>query len=298
MGASLSFRADGTFTIVQFTDLHWTDGGKKDRRTRELMERVLEAERPDLIVFTGDVVDSLRCRDPYRSYREALAVAEESGVPWAATFGNHDCEGETDKLRMMGVQTAMRGSIAEPGPEGIAGVGNAVVRVAGEGSAEFAALFLLDSGGYSPFPNVPGYDWIRQDQIAWFREQSALLRNANGGRPPASLVFQHIPLPEYRDVWNTSDCEGRRFEKVQSPRLNSGFFAEMVRVGGVLLHGIRLCYGRATGYNTYGRWGFSRGARIIRLRQNEPGFESWLRLAGGKVIHVPRHHRPNGFSRA
>ncbi len=59
MSRQLSFRPDGTFTIVQFTDLHWKNGEPEDHRTRALMELTLDAEKPDLVVFTGDVIYTL-----------------------------------------------------------------------------------------------------------------------------------------------------------------------------------------------------------------------------------------------
>ena len=46
MKGSLRFRADGSFTIVQFTDLHFENGGEEDHYTATLMAQVLEAERP------------------------------------------------------------------------------------------------------------------------------------------------------------------------------------------------------------------------------------------------------------
>ena len=49
------------------------------------------------------------------------------------------------------------------------------------------------------------------------------------------------------------------------------------------LFGIRLCYGRASGYNTYGKEGFNHGARVIRLTKGERQFESWLRLDDGSI---------------
>jgi hypothetical protein len=58
------------------------------------------------------------------------------------------------------------------------------------------------------------------------------------------------------------------------------------------LHGIKLCYGRATGYNTYGKEGFPRGVRIIRLWQGEYSFETWLRLEDGSVISQQPEHLP------
>jgi len=313
MGSNLRFRSDGTFTILQFTDLHWTSGGEKDRRTRVLMERIIAEEGPDLIALTGDVIDSLRCEDPVRSFREAVSAAERSGIPWAAIFGNHDSEGEVSREKLMSVQRQLAGSIAEPGPNGVSGVGNFVARIEDVGGRTEAALYFLDSGSYSELPSVGGYGWIRDDQIGWYREQAGLLRESNGGIPVPSLLFQHIPLPEYREAWNTRVCFGRRYERVQSPKINSGMFAALVETGGVSgvfcghdhindftgeLHGIRLCYGRATGYNTYGRWFFRRGARVIRLRLGEPGFSTWLRLADGTKVDQPRRHSPNWFSRA
>ena len=44
------------------------------------------------------------------------------------------------------------------------------------------------------------------------------------------------------------------------------------------LHGIRLCYGRATGYNAYPSADLARGVRIIQLTEGVRGFETWLRL--------------------
>ncbi|WP_338131140.1 metallophosphoesterase family protein [Cohnella rhizosphaerae] len=137
----------------------------------------------------------------------------------------------------------------------------------------------MDSGSYSELERIPGYDWIRESQIDWFREKASALP-AKGAPPLPSLVFFHIPLPEYKEVWRTRRCDGRRFEDISCPKLNSGLFAALVEAGGVLgtfcghdhindfegtLHGIRLTYGRSTGYHTYGRLGFKRGGKSDRI---------------------------------
>jgi len=313
MGKKLRFRADGTFTIVQFTDLHWNNGEADDLKTRGLMERVLAAEQPDLIVFSGDVIDSLRCKNPQRSFGEAVAVAEKSGVPWAAIFGNHDSEGNVvTREQLMKVQTALDGCVAEAGPKEIDGVGNFVIRVIGANDRTAAALYFFDSGSYSALTYAPGYDWIHGNQVEWYRNQSRLLQNMHGGKSVPGLAFFHIPLPEYREVWERHICYGRRFEKVCCPPLNSGLFAAMIEEGGVMgtfcghdhtndftgmLRGIRLCYGRATGYQTYGRWFYSRGARVIRLQEGG-SFDTWIRLAGGKKLLQGRKHSPRVWSRS
>jgi hypothetical protein len=125
----------------------------------------------------------------------------------------------------------------------------------------------------------------------------------------SAFAFFHIPLPEYQEVWDAGVCYGHRFEAVCCPRVNSGLFAAMVEMGDVIgtfvghdhvndywgiRHGIRLCYGRASGYNTYGRERFQRGARIIQMRRGTRQFLSWLRLDDGSVIPDQPVHYPTG----
>src|SRR5207245_794296 len=60
---SLRFRRNGTFTIVQLTDVHWSNGEGADHRTRALIHEVLKAERADLVALTGDIVSGAAAHD-------------------------------------------------------------------------------------------------------------------------------------------------------------------------------------------------------------------------------------------
>lgn len=309
MGKSLSFREDGTFKIVQFTDIHWTLGEARDIRTRQLMEQVLDAEQPDLAFYTGDIIYSKSCADPRVSAREAVKPALDRSLPWAVVFGNHDTEAGIDRQELMDVFCSFGGCLSEPGPAEISGVGNFVLEVASASSGQPAALLYgLDSGSYSPLSarGVDGYDWIRQDQINWYRNVSASY-TAKYGAPLPALAYFHIPLPEYADMWDNSPCYGSRDENVCAPVLNSGLFASLAEMGDVMgtfvghdhvndywgeWHGIRLCYGRQTGYNTYGWEDQPRGARIVRLYEGEQRFDTWLRLDGGEVVKEQPLHAP------
>lgn len=308
MSAPLIFRPDGTFTIVQFTDLHVTDLGEADRQTADLMRRVLDAERPDLAALTGDVIYSWDSPDPAAALRLALAPLAERRVPWAMVFGNHDDEKGITKTAMISLQRTVPGCLTEAGPEDVPGVGNFVLSVAGT-SGPGASLYFLDSGTYAANPEGgKDYAWIAPEQIAWYRREAAR-RRGPGPVPLPALAFFHIPLPEYDDVWEIRPCRGFKYEAVCCPKRNSGFFAALKEGGDVLgtfvghdhindydgdLDGIRLCYGRGTGYNTYGRDGFPRGARVIRLRQGVRAFESWLRLDDGSVVTEQPLHPPAG----
>ncbi|NHN35201.1 metallophosphoesterase family protein [Paenibacillus agricola] len=302
MSKTLKFRADGSFTIVQFTDMHWKLGDGLDQQTRRLMDMILSAEQPDLAILTGDVIQSGQCLNGRpEAYAQAVQILEEHGVPWAAVFGNHDKEYGVTGEELMEVQRNCPHCLTEAGPGGVSGLGNFMLRIGGPGgSSTSAVLYLLDSHEMAPSP-VTGYDWIKQDQIEWYTEQSAKLEQEFGRSVP-SLAFFHIPLPEYNTVWNEQECCGSRLEKVACPPLNSGFFTAALERGDITgmfaghdhvndycgeLHGIRLCYGRATGYNTYPRNGTARGARMIRLLEGERKFQTWIRLDDGTVIGDP-----------
>ncbi|SEO52110.1 metallophosphoesterase family protein [Paenibacillus sp. OV219] len=306
---SLSFRNDGTFKIVQFTDLHWSSGALLDMRTHALMQEVLQEEKPDLVVFTGDIVYANYSEDPKRSFLEAVSCVESAQIPWAAVYGNHDTEKGVTREELMELQMECDYCLSEPGPEEIFGVGNFVLPVLGSDGETAFALYFLDSGSNAP-ASVGGYDWIRPSQISWYMQNSNRYA-ADYGEPLPSLAFFHIPIPEYKQVWDEEICCGVKYEDFMPPLINSGFGAAMLEQKDMLgtfaghdhindfygdWYGIRLCYGRGSGYNAYGMAGFARGARIVQLREGVRDFETWIRLEGNIVereqpIHVPEKDR-------
>ncbi|ULO04721.1 metallophosphoesterase family protein [Paenibacillus sp. 19GGS1-52] len=315
MKSKLSFQKDGSFTIVQFTDLHWMDGRAEDQRTRELMERVLEAEQPDLVIFTGDLIytgpvpkGEKECENPRQAFSNAVAAVEESGVPWAFVFGNHDTEKGVTYSELMQIALEHPHCLAEVGPKELAGSSNYSLEIEGTDNRTGALLYMLDTGAYSGLEQIPGYNWVRMSQINWLREQSAVLNPGTGQDKLPALAFFHIPLPEYAEMWATQICYGQKLEQVCAPVLNSGLFTALLEMGDVVgtfcghdhindftgsLHGIRLSYGRATGYNTYGREGFMRGARVIRLTQGDKEFDTWIRLEDGSLLLEQPIHTPD-----
>ncbi|GIN70771.1 phosphohydrolase [Bacillus sp. J14TS2] len=316
MDKSLTFRDDGTFMIVQFTDVEFIDefdydpdSPQMDKETRSLMEMVIREERPDLIVFTGDLIASARTKDPIQSFRRAVAVAEDYQVPWAAVFGNHDSEGSATRKQLHKVQLEHEYCVAKEDPPGISGAGNYALTIMNDQQEVASALYFLDSGDYSRFG---GYDWIRRDQINWYVETSQAFTEKNGGNPLPALAFFHIPLPEYNEAWENQVCYGHRLDgKCHTPMVNSGFFSAMVEMGDVMgtfvghdhandfcstLHGIQLCYGRATKYVSYidneRNDYFPTGARVIQLKAGKHEFDTWIRENDGSVVHEQPVHDP------
>lgn len=302
----LMFNDDKRFKIVQFTDIHWQNGQPIDQQSGDLMDSIAQAESPDLIVLTGDMLSGGACNDAVKSLQQIIEIIERSGKPWSAVFGNHDDEGTASRQELMAAMQESELSIIEPGPEDVPGVGNFVLPIHSLDKSDPAALlYFIDSGSYAP-TDIGGYDWIRRGQIEWYLSESARYTELVGSQLPA-LAFFHIPIPEYHEVWDFHTCYGVKYEDVCAPKVNSGFFAALHEAGDVMgtfvghehindfwgeLHGIRLCYGRTTGFNSYGRDGFPRGARVIELIEGERHFETWLHLENGIIERDQIEHKP------
>lgn len=303
MGKELRFRQDGTFKIVQFTDVHMADGSEKDFRTMEGMTRILDMEKPDLVVFTGDMTYG---EENEKLLRMALKPVNEAGIPWAAVFGNHDAELGSGKEALLKVMQESSLCLTEAGEPEVSGVGNYCLMVKGyESDKPSWIMYFLDSGDYNKNKAVEGYDYIKRDQIEWYMRKSREFSSRYGKLP--ALSFFHIPLQEYKVVWDYKTCYGMKNEEVCCSQQNSGMFSAMLEMGDVKgvfvghdhindywgeLFGIKLVYGRATGHNTYGADGFTHGTRVIILKENSEDFDTWIRLEDGNKIVNPVEHRP------
>lgn len=304
----LRFRKDGTFKIVQFTDLHWQNGEQADLDSQALMYEILDCENPDFVVFTGDIIHSELSKDPKTAFINAVSVVSNRNIPWAFVFGNHDAEEGITREEIMAVSKELPFCYVEQGTTQGGGVGNYNIMIhSAVNPTSFAAvLYMFDSGSYAP-RDIGGAAWIKQDQIKWYIHASTQLEEQNIGGKIPSLAFFHIPLPEFNELWDFHTCFGNNYEGVGSPKINSGLFHAFLERGDVKgifvghdhvndywgdLYGIRLCYGRATGFNTYGKDGFARGARVVRMFEDNQYFETWLRLEGGTIIKDQLPHLP------
>lgn len=301
---SLEFNGDGEFKIVQFTDVHWkNDSLQQCADTRSLFLHVLETEKPDLVVLTGDIVNG-----PAPAGWEAVcSLFVEAGVPFAVVLGNHDDEFEWSRDQIFDYLSGLPGFVGSKGPDEITGVGNYVISLKSAQSGKTAALlYFIDSNAYCPNKAISDYGWIHFDQIAWYRSHSSGFTQQNGGTPYPALAFFHIPVPEYAEVKEMETTIGSTIEKVYSPDINSGMMASFIEMGDVmgtfaghdhdnnyigLYRGIALAYGQASGYSGYGTIG--KGARIITLKEGVRGFTTWIRTPDGVMPEVQIPFRPN-----
>lgn len=327
---SLHFDAGGKFRIAQFTDIHYTGGEpEKCAAAERVIRHVLETEHPHLAVLTGDIVIAPQ----EAGWKAVMTLFSEAQVPVAVVLGNHDDEAEWTREEIFRYLSTFPGFVGRRGPASLSGVGNYILEIYRKGVPSIfmtsltstssskktsstatgqpsvtpssnqtgipsALLYFLDSNAYATDTAASYYDWIKFDQIAWYREQSRQFTASNSGNPFPALAFFHIPLPEYAEVVAGKKFAGVAHEEVCAPGINTGLLASFVEMKDIMgtfvghdhvnnfigvYKGVALAYGQKTGFSSYGD--LDKGARIIELQKGKRSFTTWIRTEKGVSCH-------------
>jgi len=234
--------------VALFADLHygedaWTDWGPaQDAGSDRVMAAVLDAEKPDLVVYLGDLVTANNLPIPNASlyWDRAVSAARGRGIPWASVFGNHDdmpfewppewfspdgvpplrCPPPTSMSASGADQgCSFRGtpridlitaeisknrlSYSSSGPKDLwPGVSNYVLQVLSRSHDDPALLLYFLDSGGGSYTEV-----LSSAQVKWFQSQSQFL-NPNGRIP--ELIFWHIPSTAYVKIAPKAKSEIRK----------------------------------------------------------------------------------------
>ncbi len=118
----LRFHKNKQFKIVQFTDTQ--DDHEIDPRTVALMEAVLDDQKPNLVVFTGDNINGgpKASADVAKAIENIIKPVEDRAIPWLVTFGNHDedhlASTGVDEAAMLDIYMAYPHNLNRPSPKG------------------------------------------------------------------------------------------------------------------------------------------------------------------------------------
>ena len=280
-------KPEGDFRILQLTDIHLGGGVlsfDKDLKALKAVYALLEATRPDLVIVTGDLCFpvgfssfSFNNTAPVQQF---AAFMRNTGSPWAFTYGNHDTESYAasdrhtlnELYKSLSWKTSRTLLYPYVQPE-ITGRNNQLIELREKDGSLTWALFLIDSNAYTG-DGLNKYDYIHDDQAAWYRSE-VLRLNAETGHTVPSLVFFHIPLQEYKTAYELyeqdSDAVTRFFgentektpDKVCCSEYPSSIFDTAVELGSTRgffcghdhynnmsleYRGIRLTYGMSIDY--------------------------------------------------
>ena len=288
---------DGRFKVLQLTDTHYIIGDPRSERALRCVREMLETEKPDLVIHTGDIVFG---KPDIPSALDILQPLADSGIPWAVALGNHDSQFGSTREEMFSAIRSLPGCINLPPKEDVYGCSNDVITLSGPHGVD-RAFYLFDSMDaviLKGEEEIHCYDYIRHSQIDWYRVHSAHLAD-EAGHPVPSLAFFHIPLRETEEGLSAGSILGGTNGEPPCPsRLNSGLLAQFREMGDVqaivtghdhdcdyvLKYGqMYYIYGRFSGCDTtYNHLGPS-GARVFRFTAGTPAFDTWVRLVGGTI---------------
>jgi hypothetical protein len=324
LGVEYSLDEDGYATIYMpegrglsvllLTDVQLTvdSAPGKNTRTLELIERLLSAVEPDLVVLPGDLTKTYMF-DNWADLTRIGDLLERHQVLWMPMFGNHDCHYSWEygpQFHQVSKREAVAGMRARYPlcliSEGDCadGVGNYFVNIKdGEGDVIYT-LCAFDA------VRIKEHEYVRQRtdaQIEWYaghlRAISALRYGEGSDALVPSMVFAHFPVKQlydmYREVEGTdAHLYGDMLEGDHTHKSwDDGFFEAAVELGSttamffghdhkndasIVYDGIRLTYGQHSSHSDYYRtdeeqslYGDARGGTIITIRRQgeDVGFE-------------------------
>lgn len=319
----LKFGNDGKFKIMIVGDIHEKyEGGDKTDDYLRMMNKMAEELKPDVAIIMGDLItqwvyDETGEREHATKEPIVLQIKRitdpltSHGIPFALVFGNHDGEGDGvfPKEDLLEWFRDIPGFLITDDIEvkDISGCGNCNLPImSSDGTKKAFNLWLFDS--HNRDSDGISYDYVKQDQIAWYERTAEELKKENGGIPLPSIVFQHIPvIEEYellkktcilhpcqlkghgimsksRYVIDKKKATGYMGEAPCTPDYNSGQFESWKNQGDVIaaffghdhmndfigeVDGITLGQCKATGFHIYGD-GLRQGVRMVTLDEKNP----------------------------
>lgn len=307
----LKFRSNNKFKILQAADFHFSTGVgecldpfpldsvkepcEADPRTLELFTQVLDQEKPDLVVFTGDQIFGDTAPDSLSAMFKAYKPVIDRKIPYAIVFGNHDHQGSMTREEMMSVVEKLPYSMSQAGDEKVDGVGNYLLTVAGAKSNHPAlSIYLFDSHDMAP---KTGYDNLHDNQVAHIKTLHDGIKEGQKeySHIPLSMAFFHIPLPEHAEAGHT--MVGQAKEGCTAPHYNRGAKKVLAEVGVSVVSvghdhvndycmfhekkgedepAIWLCYGGGSGEGAYGGYGgWIRRFRLFEIDAETGDITTW-----------------------
>ena len=254
--------SDKEIKVLQLTDVHLGGGWmstKNDAMSLNAVAAILNAEKPDLVVFSGDMAYPVPFQAGTfnnKSGAKMLAeLMETLGVYWTATYGNHDTEAYSyfNREKITEFYSAYPHSLMRDGAEGVDGYGNQVFNVINSDGMITRSIFAIDSHAYVD-GDILGifwkYDNIHENQIEWYKSiieennkhnefkilassQSDFGQKYKDLLIVPSTVFIHVPLEEYKTAW--SEYVDNGFSDTENVKFNYGAAGETDRI---VYHGV------------------------------------------------------------
>lgn len=317
----IQFPKSGKLTIMQVSD-------PQDMHiVRSVMVKMLNAAydkvKPDLIVFTGDNILGNHVDDaiigPLKNKKKAitekrirkalshiLKPVEKRKIPFCMVYGNHDDRNALSKQEQADCYKDYEYffGLNSDEPQLDCDTYNVPIYDS-KGEKVIYNLWLMDSAGKDDGTGN-GFEYVKPEAIEWYKRKSDELRAANGGEPVPSLMFQHIPVPETKELFvecdkddkcavlngrdkkyyklDTTRANGFAFEYAETTEKDFGQLDALREKGDVCalvfghdhlnnftseINGVNIIQTPGASFRSYGNE-ISRGVRVFEIDEKDP----------------------------
>lgn len=205
--------------MVQLADIQ--EQHRINPNTMNLINAVLDSTKPDLVVLTGDQIkgyalDLLGDGGKERTaelIKRICAPIADRGIPFTATFGNHDSESGLSNAEQFEIYKQIPGFVWDEGP-GAGDEGTFCLSV-----EDKFLIYMFDTHAKD---GHGGFGALHPNQIEWYRSVRDSYEAAAGSTVPA-IAFQHIPTPEFFDVIKRTRPLSRGSVRAYGPHKNQWY---------------------------------------------------------------------------
>ena len=217
------------FVILNLTDFQLHDG-KSTYTSFSIIDELVSIYKPDLITVLGDTAEDDGTYGTKVSFKAIIDHIDALNIPWAPVYGNHDNDNYRENHSIKDVTSdwinsvflSAKNCLFKIGPDDVNGNGNYVVNIVNKKTRNIVkSLLFFDTGTLG----------VDSTHVKFYDDALGYCKSLNGNVTPESICFMHIPLPEYRIVYDSGNYSGIANER---PSVGSGttdFFAKIKELG-------------------------------------------------------------------
>lgn len=220
LGKKIRFNDKGKLTILQVSDAQ--DMHIPRKAMFKMLEKVYDKVKPDLVILTGDNIlgnhiDDARFlnRKNTKSKEETLERMKKAlrfllkpindrKIPFAMIFGNHDDMNCITKEEQAEIYKSYKYCVGFSQDDESPDCATYNLPIYSSGSNEMKYnLWMLDSAWHDK-KSDNCFSYVKEEAVQWYIKKSEQLEKENG-KKIMSLMFQHIPFQETRELFKPCD---------------------------------------------------------------------------------------------
>lgn len=219
--SKIKFNADGKLRIMQVSDAQ--DMHIIRPEMFRMLAHAYDVYKPDLVILAGDNILGNHIDDmpigskhPQRTksftekrIRKALGYLlrplEKRGIPFTFVYGNHDCMNALTEREQAAIYAEYGCFFGLNEDENMPCDTFSFPIYSSDGNKIVYNIWMMNSAGKRNGNQT--YIGVQKKSLDWYVKKANELKERNGGEYVRSLMFQHVPFPESRELFEVCSRE-------------------------------------------------------------------------------------------